>query len=79
MHTKLKQIVVEGEKFYFNLSFDVGEYDGGVWWLQVYNDRRNFIYDKPFASCMFNFHRSIRQNIKKIIKHNVLYSKGLIL
>ena len=79
MCTKLKQIVVEGERFYFNLSFDVGEYDGGVWWLQVYNDSCNFIYDKPFASCMFNLHKYIREDIKKIIKHNVLYPKGLIL
>jgi hypothetical protein len=76
---QLNQIVVEGEKYYFNLGFDIGEYDDGLWWLQIYNSNRNLLYDKPFASSIFNYlERRVKRNIRKIIKYKVLYPKGFI-
>ncbi|MEW6620464.1 MAG: hypothetical protein AB1422_14205 [bacterium] len=42
MPTKLKQILIEGERFYFSLSFDIDDFIGdGVWWLQIYDDKDN--------------------------------------
>lgn len=83
MPTKLKPIVIDEEKLYFSLSYDIGEYDCGIWWLQVYDNNHNIIYDEPFASCMFTYckgeKKKIRETLKKIIKYNILYPKGLIL
>ncbi len=80
MATKLKQILVEGERFYFSLSFDIGEYDGGLWWLQAYDNNRNLIFDKPFASSNFLFKELLVKNkVRKIIRKEILYPKGLIL
>lgn len=73
MPTKLKQILIEGEKFYSTLSFDIGENDGGLWWLQIYDNDHNLIYDKPFTSS-----RGIldKKKIRKIIKDEFLTLKG---
>jgi len=46
---KLKHIEVCGEIFYYSLSFDIGD-DGGAFWLQIYDCRKQMISDEPFAS-----------------------------
>jgi hypothetical protein len=46
---KLKRIVVCGEVLYHSLSFDIGDYDGGAFWLQIYDHRKQIISDEPFA------------------------------
>lgn len=48
---KLKPIIVHHEKFFISYSFDICDFIGdGIWWLQVYDDCKNIIYDEPFAS-----------------------------
>jgi hypothetical protein len=43
--------VIEGDIFYYALTFDVDDFIGdGIWWLEIYDSRRNIIYNKPFAS-----------------------------
>ncbi len=81
MLTKLKSILLEGDKFYFSLSFDINDFIGdGIWWLQIYDDKDDLIYDKSFASSMFVYdERDIRENIKRIIKQEILYPEGLII
>ena len=68
--TKLKSKVVNGDKFFYSVSFDIDDFIGdGVWWLQIYDGDRNKIYDKPFASSMdkLDMHR-----IEDIIKQDFL-------
>lgn len=44
MPTKLKPIVVNGEKFFVSFSFDIDDFIGdGVWWLQIYNEDKNVV------------------------------------
>ena len=77
---KLKQILIDGERFYFSLSFDISEYIDGLWWLQIYDDYRHLIFDKPFATSNLDTNNNmIRRGIRNIIKQEVLYPKGLIL
>ncbi|PKP61075.1 MAG: hypothetical protein CVT88_01220 [Candidatus Altiarchaeales archaeon HGW-Altiarchaeales-1] len=77
---ELKHISVEGEKFYFSLSFDIGDYDGGLWWIQIYDNNRNLIFDKPFASSNYEINeRLTRKECRKIITYEILYPKGLIM
>lgn len=76
---KVNQIFVEGGKFYFSLGFDIGEYDDGLWWLQIYDNYRKMIYDKPFEESLSNqYKNNIRTDIRKIIKYQILYPKGFI-
>jgi len=50
---KLKSKIVEGDKFFYSVSFDIDDFIGdGVWWLVIYDSHRRKIYDKPFASSM---------------------------
>lgn len=66
MPTKIKQISVEGEKFYFSFSFDIDDFVGdGIWWLQIYDNHRNLIYDKPFNSSTGILER---RKVREIIK-----------
>ncbi len=77
MPTKLKQILVAGDKFYFSFSFDIDDFAGdGVWWLQVYNSHREVIYDKPFVSSMSKLNI---QKVREIIKQEFLTYRGAIL
>jgi len=70
MPTKLRPIFVEGDKFFYSLSFDIDDFIGdGIWWLQIYAENRDLVYDKPFASSMENI--DIRK-IRKIIKDEFL-------
>jgi len=74
-----KSIMLEGEKLHYGLSFDIGGYDGGLWWLQIYSSNRNLIYAKPFASSIFAFdEKAVRKNVRRIINQEILYPKGLI-
>ena len=51
--SKINLIKVEEEKFYFSLSFDIDDFIGdGIWWLQIFDNNYNLIYDKPFSSSM---------------------------
>ncbi len=76
MAGKLKQILVEGEKFYFNLSFDIDDFIGdGIWWMQIYDDKLSSVYDKPFASSMFVYND---RDVRKIIRQEILYLEGSI-
>lgn len=77
MATKLRQISVEGHKFYFGFSFDIDDFIGdGVWWLQIYNSNKEIIYEKPFASGMGKL--DIKK-VRQIIKQEFLTHKGAIL
>lgn len=67
---KLKSKVVNGDKFFYSVSFDIDDFIGdGIWWLQLYDNHRNKIYDKPFASSMSKL--DIYQ-IEEIIKQEFL-------
>jgi len=74
----LKRIMVEGDKFFFSFSFDIGEYNGGMWWLLIYDTDCKMIFDQPFASYMFTFKGNYRKDIRKIIEYEILYPKGFI-
>jgi len=77
--TKFKKFLVEEENFYFSFSFDIGEYDGGLCYLQIYDSNCNLVYDKPYAISISNLHQSsIRKDIRKVIKYDILYPKGFI-
>ena len=66
MPTKIKQIFVEGEEFHFSFSFDIDDFIGdGVWWLQIYDNHRNLIYDNSFTSSMGILER---RRVREIIK-----------
>jgi hypothetical protein len=74
---KLKAVFIEGEKFFVSLSFDIDDFIGdGVWWLQIYDDNQEIIYDKPFASSRdkLALHR-----IKEVIRNEYLTSRGALL
>jgi len=79
--TKSKQIVVEGERFYFRASFDIDDFIGdGIWWLQIYDHSRNLIYDEPFASNQsLGGERSIRKYAREVIKREVSNTGGIAL
>ncbi|OIO01817.1 hypothetical protein COS16_01085 [Candidatus Desantisbacteria bacterium CG02_land_8_20_14_3_00_49_13] len=65
MPTELNQILVKGEHFYHSFSFDIDDFIGdGIWWLQIYNNDRSLIYDKPFASSMGDLNK---RKVRKII------------
>ena len=67
---KLKSKVVEGDKFFYYVSFDIDDFIGdGVWWLEIYDSHRNKIYDKPLASSMG---KSDMYRIEDIIKQEFL-------
>ena len=70
---KVKQIVIKGEIFYYSLSFDIGKYDGGLWWLQIYDDKKQLIYDQPFAIA---FEEIDKKKIKKTIMSEFLIWYG---
>lgn len=75
--SKLKQVTIEDEKFFYTLSFDIDDFIGdGVWWLQIYDNNQNLFYDKPFASSIGKIKK---KNIMKIIKEKFLSHKGEIL
>lgn len=74
---KLKAISIEGEKFFASLSFDIDDFIGdGIWWLQIYNDKREIIYDKPFASSR-NKLDALR--VKEVIKNEFLTPRSISL
>jgi len=77
MSNKLRPIRVEGNKYYTRLSFDIDDFIGdGVWWLEVYDDQRNLVYDKAFAS---NTGTLDRRRVREIIKEQFLTLKGELL
>lgn len=77
MSTELKQIIVDGEKFFVSFSFDIDDFIGdGVWWLQVFDEGKNVIYDKPFANSMG---KTDMKKIRKIVIQEFLTCKGAIL
>jgi len=66
---QLKKLTMEQKDFFYSLSFDINDFVGdGVWWLQVYDNDKRIISDKPFASSveMPNIHlitESIKQEV----------------
>lgn len=74
---KLRPITVEGEEFFFSLSFDIDDFIGdGIWWLQIYDSSRKLIYDKPIAS---SDSKIGNLEIKEIIKNKFLTYRGTLL
>jgi len=74
---ELKQVTIEGKKFFYSPSFDIDNFIGdGIWWLQIYDSDCKLIYDKPFASSMgkLDIH-----SIRKIIKQEFLTYRGALL
>ncbi len=77
MSTKLKSLYIDGEKYYTGFSFDIDDFIGdGVWWFQIYDGNRNFVYEEPFASSMGIIDKSM---VKKIIKERLISLKGELL
>jgi hypothetical protein len=73
----LKSFLVDEELFYYSLSFDIDDSIGdGIWWLQIYDDKRELIYDKPFASSRGELDK---EEILRIIRNQILSYKGAIL
>ena len=71
---KLKEVHVEGEKFFISFSFDIDDFIGdGVWWLQIYDEKKKMIYDKPFASSREEI---FYQKIKEVIRDEFINKKG---
>ena len=65
---RLKEVLVEGEKYYFSLSFDIDDFIGdGIYWLQVYDQEMNELLDTPFASSL-GLSESWIEEAKKVIK-----------
>jgi len=53
---KLNRIEIEGETFYYSLSFDIDDWLGdGFWWLQIYYSDESLICDNRFAPSMADF------------------------
>lgn len=74
--SKLRAITIEGEKFFFSLSFDIDDFIGdGIWWLQIYDPNHNLIYDKPLTLSRGKINLKM---VKEIIKQDFLI-KGVIL
>lgn len=74
---KLKSLFIEGEKFFICMSFDVDDFIGdGIWWLQIYSENQEMIYDKPLASSRGYLSKS---RIKNMIMNECLISKGALL
>jgi hypothetical protein len=77
MPTKLKQVSIEREKFFYSLSFDIDDFIGdSVWWLRLYDDDQNLIYDKPFAS---NMGKLDERKVLEIIQNEFITYRGAIL
>ena len=77
MATKLKQVLIEGEIFFYGFSFDIDDFiKDGIWWLQIYNDDQNLIYDKPFASSIGNLDE---RRVLEIIQNEFITYRGAIL
>jgi len=47
---ELKRMAVCGEPLYYSLSFDIGRYDGGAFWLQIYDEDKRMVSDEPFVA-----------------------------
>ena len=74
---ELKSIIIDGENFFYSLSFDIDDFIGdGIWWLQIYNYNKKLIYDKPFASSMGKIGK---QEIIEIIKQEFLACRGEVI
>jgi len=77
MPTELEPIFIEEGKFFYSLSFDIDDFIGdGIWWLQIYDENSNLIYDKPFASSMGKIDK---MKIAKIIEQEFSTYRGEIL
>ncbi len=74
--TELKSILVEEECFFYSSSFDIDDFIGdGVYWLQIYDEQKRMLYDKPFASSRGNIDTP---RIIKTIKKELTFIKGII-
>lgn len=77
MPTKLKHIIIGSERFFVSFSFDIDDFtNDGVWWLQIYDEDKNLVYDKPFANSLGKLKM---KKVRKIIKQEFLAYKGTIL
>ena len=74
---ELKSILVEGEHFFYSLSFDITDdfIGDGVYWLQIYDDQKRMLYDKPFASSRGNIDTT---RIIETIKEELPFIKKII-
>jgi len=52
-----RKIYIDEEPYFYDLSFDItNEYIGeGIWWLQIYDCEKQMIWDRPFASGLYEF------------------------
>lgn len=77
MTTKLKLLFIEGEKFFYSLSFDTYDFIGdGIWFLQVYDDNLNLIYDKQVATSMGRLNKG---RILQLIRNEFIAYRGGVL
>jgi hypothetical protein len=79
MPTKVKRIMVERDVYFYSFSFDIDDFIGdGIWWLQIYDNQRRMIYDKPFASSQATRKDKLNfKEMRKIIKDDFQH-KGWI-
>ena len=74
---ELNQLTIKGKKVFYSLSFDIDDFIGdGIWWLQIYDENRNLIYDKPFLNSISQIDILM---VRKIIKEKYLIAEGIIL
>ena len=73
---KLEMVTMKEEVYYYSLSFDIDDFYGnGIYWLQVYDNEKRMIYDKPFASSRGNIDTC---RIAETIKQVLLFMKRII-
>lgn len=75
--SKLKDITIDGEKFFYSISFDIDDVIGdGIWWLQIYDDNLTLIYDRQFASSMYKINE---RKMIEIIQNEFVTYQGAVL
>ena len=78
---EMKRISVKHQRFFYSFSFDIDDFVGdGIYWLQIYNDEHNLIYDRPFAWNLRMYkldERATNREIRDIIKHKFFRTSGV--
>ncbi len=78
---EMKRMTVDHERFSYCFSFDIDDFIGdGVYWLQIYDESRNLVYDRPFAWCMSMYHldeKDIRREVRNTIIHEFFRRVGV--
>jgi hypothetical protein len=56
--TEPKPVDVNGELYYYSLSFDIDDFYGeGFYWLQIYDSDKQLMYDEKFADSFWQYNK----------------------